>query len=84
MFLKHKPSGNLIEVLTLDRLYNPANENIEGRCHAGEEMQDPETYRKSELMFPSGETLPQCWVDLNYRGQKVKIGQVHYETAHIH
>ncbi|MBO9999884.1 MAG: acetyltransferase [Cyanobacteria bacterium SID2] len=83
MFLKHKLSGNLVEVLTLDRLYNPGSDDVEGRLHAGEEMQDPEVYPKSDLIFPSGETLPQCWVDMNYRGQKVPVGHVHYSGVHL-
>jgi hypothetical protein len=32
-------------------------------------MQDPEDYPKSELMFPSGEPLPRCWIEPNYRLQ---------------
>jgi hypothetical protein len=66
MFLKHKPSGVLIEVLSLENLYDPFSGEITGCSHAGEEMQDPETYPKSELIFPSGEDLPSCWLDAHY------------------
>jgi hypothetical protein len=69
MFLKHKPSGNLVEVLTLDSVYDPCQKVITGRFHAGEEMQDPETFVKSHLVFPSDEPLPVCWLEPNYRVQ---------------
>ncbi|HEY9613463.1 acetyltransferase [Allocoleopsis sp.] len=67
MLLEHRPSGVLVEVLTLEELYNPCRCEIIGRLQAGEEMQDPETFLKSELIFPSGETLPCCWFDAHYR-----------------
>ena len=69
MFLQHKPSGDVIEVLNIDYLYDPCETKIVGRYHCGEEMQDPEPFMKSELMFPSGESLPRCWVEPNYRLQ---------------
>jgi hypothetical protein len=37
------------------------------RLHAGEELQDSEAFAKAELLFPSGEALPRCWVDAGYR-----------------
>ena len=67
MFLKHKFNGQLVEVLTLDSMYDPCLQEITGRMHAGEEMQEPETFIKSELIFPSGESLPICWLDPHYR-----------------
>ena len=69
MFLQHKRSGNLVEVLTLENLYDPCRSEINGRLHAGEEMQDEETFSKSDLVFPSGESLPLCWLDAHYREQ---------------
>ncbi len=67
MFLQHKPSGDVIEVLNVDHLYDPCENQIMGRYHCGEEMQDPEPFTKSELTFPSGESLPRCWVEPDYR-----------------
>jgi hypothetical protein len=67
MFLKHKPSGDLVEVLNAHDLFDPCRMEINGRFHAGEEMQDPRTFQKLELIFPSGEDLPLCWVDPDYR-----------------
>ena len=67
MLLEHRPSGNLVEVLTMAELYNPCQSHITGQLQAGEEMQDPEIFHKSELIFPSGEPLPRCWMDARYR-----------------
>ena len=67
MFLQHKSSSDLVEVLNLEDMYDPCRQEISGRFHAGEELQEVETFSKSELMFPSGEPLPLCWLDPDYR-----------------
>ena len=67
MFLKSKSHGELVELLEVQHLYDPFKKEILGRFHAGEEMQDPENFAKSELIFPSGEALPQCWLDPDYK-----------------
>ena len=67
MFLKHTSSGDMVEVLDIRALGDPGSASVVGRLHAGEELQDPETFAKSELSFPSGEALPRCWVDAGYR-----------------
>lgn len=67
MFLKHEQSGKLVEILSLMDLLNPTHADLVGRFHAGEELQDPEKFSKAELVFPSGEKLPQCWMDADYR-----------------
>jgi hypothetical protein len=67
MFLLHKPSHNLVEISGLEDLYNPCTEKVEGRFHAGEELQDFELFTKSHFIFPSGEDLPRCWLDPHYR-----------------
>lgn len=74
MYLKHKPSGKLLEVLSIEGLYNPGESEVTARFHAGEEMQNPDSYPKENLIFPSGESLPQCWVDMNYRQEEVPVG----------
>ena len=68
MFLKDANSGDLVEVLSMDKLIDPCQGSIEGRFHSGEEMQDATSFEKSNLQFPSGESLPKCWVDQDYRG----------------
>jgi len=67
MFLKDKTSGDLVEVLDAEALVDPCRETVNGRFHAGEEMQEPRDFAKAELLFPSGESLPRCWVDPHYR-----------------
>jgi hypothetical protein len=67
MFLKHMENGKLVEVLSLMDLFNPNHSSLVGRYHAGEELQEPEKFAKSELQFPSGEALPRCWQDVHYR-----------------
>jgi hypothetical protein len=67
MFLKHAENGKLVEVLSLMDLLNPNHQKLVGRYHAGEELQEPEKFRKAELVFPSGEKLPRCWLDVHYR-----------------
>ncbi len=67
MYLKQKATGDLVEVLDLALLFDPFKLEISGRLHVGEELQDPATFSKAELIFPSGEPLPRCWVDPHYR-----------------
>jgi hypothetical protein len=67
MYLMHKPSGDLVEMLNLESLFDPFRREVNGRFHAGEEMQEPAAFAKSELVFPSGEYLPRCWLDPAYK-----------------
>ncbi len=67
MFLKHRKSGDLIEVVEVSELVDPFQNGVTGRFHSGEELQDAELFNKGELIFPSGEELPRCWVDPHYR-----------------
>ena len=76
MFLKSKSHGELVELLEVQNLYDPFKQEILGRFHAGEELQDPEKFQKTELIFPSGEALPECWLDPDYRHIMHKQTQV--------
>ena len=67
MFLKNRKNGDLVEVLDLDAMYDPNKSSITGRYHAGEEMPEATEFAKSDLVFPSDEALPRCWVDVNYK-----------------
>lgn len=67
MFLKHIPSGDLVEVIDLPDVIDPNSMTIRARAHTGEIIQRPENFLKSELAFPSGEALPACWTDGHYR-----------------
>jgi hypothetical protein len=67
MFLRDKSNGDLVEVLDMTELMDPNLDSVSVSCHAGEERGDPVSTRKSALTFPSGETLPVCWLDAHYR-----------------
>ena len=67
MSLKDKTNDELVEILTLKELFDPFQGEVSGRYQQGEEVQDPEKLKKSELLFPSGEALPKCWIELHYR-----------------
>lgn len=72
MFLKERSSCDLIEVLSLDDLFNPFHPDVVARSHHGEEMQEPEKFKKTDLIFPSGEELPRCWTDPRYREDEIR------------
>lgn len=67
MFLQERSTRCLVEVLDTQGLFDPLQGQIEGRKHAGEELQDPDLFDKSNLVFPSGEALPICWLNPAYR-----------------
>lgn len=72
MFLKEKNRDDLVEVLTLKDLFDPFCNHLVGRYQHGEEAQDPEKFSKANLCFPSGESLPRCWVDAHYRDEELQ------------
>jgi hypothetical protein len=72
MFLKESASGKLVEVLSLNDLFNPIHDGLVGRYNAGEELQDPEKFAKAGLVFLSGEALPRCWTDVHYRDNELR------------
>ena len=69
MLLKNKENGVLVEVLDPQALIDPLKSKITGRIQAGQEEQDPEEFAKNNLIFPSDENLPRCWMDANYKAQ---------------
>jgi hypothetical protein len=48
-------------------MVDPCTAELQGRFHAGEELQDAATFTKNNLEFPSGEALPRCWKDAAYK-----------------
>lgn len=66
MLMKNLASGHLIEVEQLADLTNPFSTIVAGRELWGQELQEPDDFRKAELGFPSGESLPQSWIDPDY------------------
>lgn len=71
MFLKESNSGHLVQILNMTELTNPFSTTTQVQYQNGEELQDPEAIRKDALVFPSGESLPQCWLDSHYRDNEV-------------
>lgn len=67
MLLQIKESGELVEIEEIQELIDPNNDVIHGREQQGEEEQPSESYKKENLVFPSGEDLPRCWLDADYR-----------------
>jgi hypothetical protein len=71
MFLQDKQTGDVVEILDPEALFSPTEQTIAVRVQSGQEEQEPSSYPKDGLVFPSGENLPRCWVDADYR----KAGQ---------
>ena len=70
MLLKIKKDDVLVEITEVIELINPMREEVMAQIQQGEEEQSPESFRKSNLVFPSGENLPQCWLDSNYKSKQ--------------
>lgn len=72
MYLKEQTSNHLIEVLSVQELFDPYKTALHGRSHYGEELQEPERFTKRDLVFLSGEELPRCWLDPHYRDGELR------------
>lgn len=71
MLIKKKSNDHMVEVMNLVDLMNLNLDEVLGRYQEGEEQQDPEKFKKSELVFLSGEALPRCWTDPHYRDSEL-------------
>ncbi len=67
MLLQDKQAGTLVKILDVDILIDPSRNDVPGRIQDGQEEQDPEEFSKQNLEFPSGEALPLCWLDADYK-----------------
>ncbi|NRA54128.1 MAG: acetyltransferase [Gammaproteobacteria bacterium] len=67
MFLSEIKSGDLVEVFDTHDLSNPFKTALLVQFQCGEDLIDPEMIDKAKLCFPSGEALPNCWLDGHYR-----------------
>ena len=67
MFVKLSRDKTLIKVLDTGALFNPLETEIQGQQQSGQSEQPPSAFSKAQLMFPSGEPLPQCWLDPDYQ-----------------
>ena len=61
----------MVEVLSVGDLVDLFKDEVVGRYQYGEEVQDPEKFKKSDLIFLSGESLPRCWTDPHYRDDEL-------------
>lgn len=67
MLLKSKKDDDLIQISEVTELIDPFKDKVTGQIQAGQNEQPPESFEKKDLVFPSGESLPQCWLDSNYK-----------------
>lgn len=67
MFLQVKGKVDLVKIVDFQELLDPNSSIVHGKDQEGEEEQDMDIYEKQDLVFPSGEELPRCWRDPNYR-----------------
>lgn len=67
MFLIQRSTQHMVEVLSVQDLFDPFRDHIVGRYNFGEDLPDAEKFLKNDLEFLSGEPLPQCWIDPHYR-----------------
>ncbi|MBD2256019.1 acetyltransferase [Pseudanabaena sp. FACHB-2040] len=66
MFMKDTKSDSLIKLVDPAPLFDPVKSSVQGRQQEGQEEQPPMEFDKSQLVFPSGESLPRCWTDPDY------------------
>lgn len=71
MLLKQKTSGHMVEVANYINLIDLNVDEVVGRYQEGEEVQDPNKFKKQDLVFLSGEALPRCWFDPHYRDSEI-------------
>ncbi|MEW6492114.1 MAG: acetyltransferase [Cyanobacteriota bacterium] len=76
MFLQDKDTGSLVEVLDIEALFDPNKNSISGQDQMGQEEQNPASFNKESLKFPSGEDLPRCWMDVNYKKSEKPVGKL--------
>ena len=71
MLFNEKTTGHMVEVLSVGDLVDLFKDEVVGRYQYGEEVQDPESFSKSNLQFLSGEDLPECWLNAHYRDDEL-------------
>lgn len=69
MLLKSKQNDGLVENSKFQELIDPFQHKVTGQLQGGQNEQQPELFNKKDLVFPSGENLPLCWIDSNYKSK---------------
>ncbi|GBE95403.1 acetyltransferase [Nostoc cycadae] len=67
MLLQIKDTSDLVKITDIQELIDPNVNIVHGKDQTGQEEQDNDSFSKENLVFPSGESLPRCWLDANYR-----------------
>ncbi len=67
MLLQLKENGELVKIVDVQELINPNSDTVQAKEQQGQEEQQADSYKKENLVFPSGESLPRCWLDANYK-----------------
>lgn len=67
MFVKLNKDNTLVKVLDTEALFDPFKSEIKGQQQSGQAEQPPSSFEKSQLIFPSGESLPECWTNPDYQ-----------------
>ncbi|MBG1267886.1 acetyltransferase [Nostoc sp. WHI] len=70
MLLQVKDTGELVKILEIQELLDPNSGVVHAQDQEGQEEQQPDSFKKENLVFPSGEDLPRCWLDADYRNGK--------------
>jgi hypothetical protein len=66
MFLQIKDSRDLVKIVDVQELFDPNIEIVHAQDQQGQEEQETDIYKKAELVFPSGEKLPLCWLNAKF------------------
>lgn len=77
MFLKERATDELVEIIDTAQLFDPFQSSVLGRYNAGEDLPDPQLFEKGRLVFCSGEGLPRCWIDPDYRREEIQRTGTH-------
>ena len=56
-----------MKIVDIQELLDPTIKTVHAQEQEGQEEQETDIYQKVELVFPSGEKLPRCWLDAHYR-----------------
>lgn len=67
MLLQIKDSSELVKLADMQQLIDPNLDTVQGQKQQGQEEQPVDSFKKENLVFPSGENLPRCWLDVNYK-----------------
>lgn len=67
MLLQIKDSSELVKLAEIHELIDPNRDTVQGQKQRGQEEQPVDSIKKENLVFPSGESLPRCWLDANYK-----------------